>query len=312
MREMGTIACSCQARESLTMSCRPFLSLLLTLCASFGAFPAVAGDNPPLRVMTFNVRYPADDGENAWPHRRSILVETVDKADPDVIGTQELFREQGDDLVSALPNYRWFGVDRRGGHGDEHMGIFYRADRMDVLQQGEFWLSATPTQAGRATWGETLPRMVNWALFERKSDHRRFYLLDTHFAHRDKDERAREKSAALIEAWIARLPEGIPIVVTGDFNTAPKSRPYAILTRSLADAYEVAARRSGPQGTYHDFTGNPGARIDWVLVRNLVPLRTTTVTTSVGGRYPSDHFPVLAELAWPSDPVAKVGAGSVK
>lgn len=311
MRDEGTIFRPCQVRESPTMPSRSFLSLLLTFCACFGSFPALAGD-PPLRVMTFNVRYPADDGENSWPHRRSILVQTVAKADPDVIGTQELFREQGDDLVSALPKYQWFGVDRRGGHADEHMGIFYRADRMAVLQQGEFWLSATPTVAGRATWGETLPRMVNWALFERKSDHRRFYLLDTHFAHREEDERAREKSAALIEAWIARLPAGIPVVLTGDFNTAPESRPHAILTRSLADAHEAAGQRSGPQGTYHDFTGNPGARIDWVLVRDLVPLRATTVTTSVGGRYPSDHFPVLAELAWPGDPVAIVGGEPVK
>ena len=38
---------------------------------------------------------------------------------PDVIGTQELLRRQGDDLVRALPAYRWFGRDRRGGRADE-------------------------------------------------------------------------------------------------------------------------------------------------------------------------------------------------
>lgn len=294
------------------MSCRLLLPLAALLSAFLSPQAASAEEARPLRVMTFNVRYPADDGANAWPHRRAILARTVAEADPDVIGTQELFREQGDDLVTALPQYRWFGLDRRGGHADEHMGIFYRADRMSVLQQGMFWLSATPMVAGRATWGETLPRMVNWALFERAADHRRFYLLDTHFAHRDEDERARERSAALIAAWIAKLPADIPVVLTGDFNAGPDTRPHGILTDALTDTYEAAAERRGPQGTYHDFTGVPAARIDWILVRNLVPLRTTTVTTSADGRYPSDHFPVVADLAWAGGPAAGVRSSSVK
>lgn len=284
-----------------TMPHRLLLCFAVLLSASFGAAPAFAGEAAPLRVMTFNVRYPAQDGANDWSHRRSILARTVAEADPDVIGTQELFRQQGDDLVAALPKYRWFGVDRRGGHSDEHMGIFYRADRLSVLQQGAFWLSATPMAAGSATWGETLPRMVNWALFERAADHRRFYLLDTHFAHRDKDERAREKSARLIAGWVGKLPADVPVVVTGDFNTAPGSRPHDILTQGLTDVYATAEKRLGPQGTYHDFTGDPAARIDWILVRNLHPLRITTVVTAVGGRYPSDHFPVVADLAWATD-----------
>ena len=81
--------------------------------------------------MSFNVRLPrAEDGPNRWEARRDLFVETIRRADPDIIGTQELWKIQGDYLVAKLPRFSWFGIDRRGGHGDEHMGVFYRrADR---------------------------------------------------------------------------------------------------------------------------------------------------------------------------------------
>ena len=44
---------------------------------------------------------------------------------PAVIGTQELVQGQADYLAQHLPGYRWFGEGRRGGSGDEHMGVFY-------------------------------------------------------------------------------------------------------------------------------------------------------------------------------------------
>ena len=55
-----------------------------------------------LRVMTFNVRYPnPGDGANAWPARRDLLVETIRARRPDVIGTQELFYEQGQYIAAV-------------------------------------------------------------------------------------------------------------------------------------------------------------------------------------------------------------------
>src|SRR5687768_14484844 len=87
----------------------------------------------PLRVMTFNVRYPTDqDGENRWDARRDFVVEMLRAQDPDVIGTQELYKRQGDELVARLPEYTWFGEARKGGADEEHMGVFYRKDRLKV------------------------------------------------------------------------------------------------------------------------------------------------------------------------------------
>ncbi|GAA0656513.1 endonuclease/exonuclease/phosphatase family metal-dependent hydrolase [Sphingomonas insulae] len=251
---------------------------------------------PVLTVMTFNVRWPnPDDGANIWSARRALFARTVAAADPDLIGTQELFKAQGDDIVRALPRYRWFGRDRRGGHGDEHMGIFYRPDRLTLLDHGDFWLSDTPDVPASISWGHPLPRMVNWGRFQTR-DGRRFVALDTHFPYRDADEPAREKAAALIVARLPAIAGGDPVVLLGDFNTTPTTRTHAILTAALADARDAVPRPVGPAETFHDFTGKPDRRIDWILTRGVTPLTVETVTRHDGARYPSDHFPVVAKL----------------
>ena len=45
--------------------------------------------------MTFNIRYgTARDGPDHWDRRRELLVDTIKKFDPDLLGTQETLLEQ--------------------------------------------------------------------------------------------------------------------------------------------------------------------------------------------------------------------------
>lgn len=253
-----------------------------------------------LRVMTFNVRYPNPrDGDNIWANRRAVFVRTVQDAQPDLIGTQELFASQAEDMVQALPSFTWFGRDRYGGHADEHMGIFYRSDRLRLLRHGDFWLSDRPTQKGSTSWGADLPRMVNWGVFETLGDKPyRFLMLDTHFAHRDRiDDEARRRSADLIVKRLPALARGLPVVLTSDLNAIPSSAAHASLTSVLTDVWQAAPTRTGPNGTFHDFTGRPGQLIDYVMTSGFRPIEAHVLTTHDGDRYPSDHFPILAVLA---------------
>ncbi|WAW90629.1 endonuclease/exonuclease/phosphatase family protein [Xanthomonas citri pv. malvacearum] len=265
------------------------------------ALPALA-DTPvaPLRVMSFNVRVPVDtDGDKRWQVRRAAMVALIKQTHPDVFGTQELVSEQAAFLAEQLPDYRWFGQGRRGDDSDEHMGVFYDARVLEVVESGDFWLSDTPERAGSITWGNVLPRMATWALFERRSDKRRFYLFNTHFPYRDEDEPARERSARLILSRIAQLPATIPVVLTGDFNSDPDKITYPTLTAVLRDARAQASKRSGPENTFQDFTTHPTRRIDWILYRGLRPSRFATLDDRPGGILPSDHYPVMAEFEWP-------------
>lgn len=264
------------------------------------ALPAAAKGPDGLRVMSFNVRLPvAADGPNRWEARQGLFVETIRRADADIIGTQELWKIQADHLIAKLPRYSWFGIDRRGGHADEHMGVFYRRDRLKLVQLGNFWLSDTPDVPGSISWGHPYPRMATWGLFETIPGGKRFWFINTHFPYRAEDEAAREKGAAAIAAWIAARPDGAPVVLTGDFNTVPESPAHRTLSAGLADAWNAAKVRSGPAETFHAFTGKADRRIDWAFARGLTAAKVETVTFGRNGRYPSDHFPVVVDYRWP-------------
>jgi len=273
-------------------------SLVLAGLLGLASMQARAAD--PLSVMSFNIRLPAEsDGVDYWETRKPLAVRMLREQQPDVIGLQELVKAQADYLARELPQYAWFGRGREADGGGEHMGVFYRKDRLKVIESGDFWLSDTPDVAGSITWGHHHPRMVTWALFEQRSDGRRFYLFNTHLPYRDEDEAARLKGAQAIARRLATLPDDVPVVLTGDFNTTPDSDAHAVLAGTLQDAWTTAPRVEGIDATFHGFTGKADRRIDWIFVRGAQLESITSVTTRWNNRYPSDHFPLVATLRLP-------------
>jgi endonuclease/exonuclease/phosphatase family metal-dependent hydrolase len=282
----------------------PVAGLHRILLALFLCGIAAPAWTQSLRVMTFNVRLPvAADGENRWEARRELTADTIRRYRPDLIGTQELHKPQGDFLIERLNGYAWFGRDRRGGESDEHVGVFYRTKALRVVESGDFWLSDTPGVPGSITWGNLYPRLTTWALFEHRSSHRRFYVYNTHLPYRDEDEAARIRCAELILAHLARQPQDeaaeMPVIVMGDFNTSPDSRVHTLLSAQLRDAWLEAPEHRGPAATFHGFTGRADRRIDWIFARGLRARRAVTVIDARDGRYPSDHFPVFVDFRWP-------------
>lgn len=261
---------------------------------------ALASDGSPtdsLRVMSFNIRLPVEaDGADRWEVRKPLAVRILREQAPDVIGLQELTPEQAQYLATQLPDYGRLGRGREVDGSGEQMGVFYRTDRLRVVESGDFWLSDTPQRPGSISWGHLHPRMVTWALFERVADGRRFYMFNTHLPYREQDEAARVKGAQAIADRAAQLPADVPVVLTGDFNTGPDSAVHTALAAVLADAWAAAPRRAGPAETFHAFTGQAQRRIDWIFTRGMTVDSAQTVTTQWEGRYPSDHFPVVVEL----------------
>lgn len=240
-----------------------------------------------LRVMSFNLRVDTpNDGPLAWRHRRDAAGEVARDARPDVLATQEGLAPQLADLDCALPGYARVGQGRRGGSEDEHCALYFDAARFAVEASGDFWLSGTPEDAGSASWGNALPRLATWARLVEKSTGERATVASTHFDHRSAPSRAR--SAALLAE---RLPGA---VLAGDFNALPGSTPHATLAR----AGWTDAAGAGAEGTFHGFTGTALARIDWVLApRGARALAHRVLTARPRGKWPSDHFPVVADLA---------------
>jgi endonuclease/exonuclease/phosphatase family metal-dependent hydrolase len=266
---------------------------------------AAVAETPPLGVMTYNLRYASPEGKHAWPLRRPVMAELIRKYAPDVIGTQEGVHRQLVDLEQDLPAYRWIGLGRDGGSHGEFMAVFYRTERLEPLEYDHFWLSDTPAVMGSTTWGNTNRRMVTWVRFRDRATDQQFYLLNTHFDHRI--QQAREKSAQLVLQRAEELNTTLPMLLVGDFNAvAGKNRVYTALVEEgpFEDAWLAAKERSNVSGTFHGFAGvvDQMPRIDWILLRGAADvLRAEVITYANEGRYPSDHFPVMATLRWPAE-----------
>ena len=286
-------------------------SLLLTLimfaqlgvAAEQGAVSSSAASS--VNVLSFNIRYNnPDDGEHAWPNRKGMVASVVRFHAADLVGMQEVLRSQIDDLTVLLPNYSWYGVGRNDGkNSGEFSPIFYRRDRFQLLDSGEFWLSKNPDQIGSKSWDAALPRIATWVKFRDRESKQEFIHLNTHFDHRG--EVARTRSAELILDQLKILSGNMPVVVTGDFNVPPESAAYVTMTSMLVDSkLESVSEPHGPEGTFGGFTvkvGDTGDRIDYVFVaEGTKVLRYAALSDQWDGRYPSDHLPVLAEIIWPA------------
>lgn len=255
-----------------------------------------------IKIMTYNVRYASDRGANSWPDRRPVMKECVAAADADIIGTQEGLWEQLKDFAEDQPQYEWLGLGREGGSRGEFMAVFYKPDLFEVMAFDHFWLSDTPEVIGSSTWGNTVKRMVTWVRFKEKDGGQEFYFVNTHFDHQVQE--SREKSAELVRERITEFGTDLPIILVGDFNAkAGDNRAYSILTEDgfLKDTWLTAKERRGEVvATFNSFREKrPGDhRIDWILGRGIETLWTEIITCQAEGQFPSDHFPVIAEIVW--------------
>jgi endonuclease/exonuclease/phosphatase family metal-dependent hydrolase len=230
--------------------------------------------------------------------------------DADLVGLQEAFRFQIEEILAAVPGYGVVGVGRDDGRaGGETSAILFKTSRFHVAQSGTFWFSDTPDVPGTRTWGNRYNRVSSWARFI-DADGSAFWHYNLHLDHESQP--SREKSVELLMTRInARAFTSEPVVVTGDFNVGEDNpalhylvgAPGAPATapRALVDTFRVLHPAATEVGTFTGFTfgETKGAKIDYVLVQpGTQVLSADIVRTSRDGRYPSDHFPVTARISW--------------
>ncbi|MEM9667046.1 MAG: endonuclease/exonuclease/phosphatase family protein [Bacteroidota bacterium] len=293
-----------RARSDLLIVLRPtgvaFLASMLVL-VTLGSSCQRAETPATLRAMAYNIRFNnPGDSLHAWPNRRNDVAALIRYHNPDVMGLQEALTGQVAELDSLLHDYAWFGVGRDDGEAaGEYVPIFYRTSRLEPLDQGHFWLSETPAVPGSVSWDAAITRMVTWGHFRDRSTGQALYVFNTHFDHVGTE--ARLQSAQLLVDRLQEMAEGVPVVVTGDFNVTPSAPPYATLTSVLTDTFNAAADgHHGPTGTFSGFTVNApvsARRIDYVFVQGPIEVQRHAILsdhTDLG--YPSDHLPVVADL----------------
>ncbi len=292
------------------MKIQSLILVILILCV----LPAYASQEKTLSLMTFNIRYgSANDGPNHWSKRKEMVFDVIKEQNADVVGLQEALDFQIEEIITAVPAYKFLGVGRDDGETQgEYSAILYRPERLIVLASGTFWLSDTPTVPGSITWGNACTRICTWGHFRDKSTGQCFYLYNMHLDHQSQP--SREKAMDLVLQRIDQRPVQDPVFMTGDLNADEnnptiktiKAKTFAVQSQSTQTVHWIDSFRSihpdaTEVGTANGFKGRrSGGKIDFVWCPdNLEVLDAAILHTHTDGRYPSDHFPVTATVRWP-------------
>jgi endonuclease/exonuclease/phosphatase family metal-dependent hydrolase len=289
------------------------LPLLIAASALLCAFDAScdAADSgpaaPPLviEVMSFNLRWGPDREPNDWATREPLVVELLREEAPAVAGLQESRPEYVDALLSQLPRYAAYPAV-----GSRQNSILYCRQRFR-LDASTSDADNARVDAPAADWGPgsvRVPRSVR--LVDERSG-LAFYVYNNHFDHRFAE--SRHWSAVVLMGRVRARAFADPVILTGDFNAGADDPALALLRNGappdeseggigtqlrFVDSFRELHPDERWVGTFHDFLGvHFGPRVDYVFAGPGIRVRNARILHfERDGRYPSDHFPVVATL----------------
>ena len=245
--------------------------------------------------------------ERQWANRLPNAVEFFAKYKPDVVGTQELQTFQVRELI-AQTGYGWVGGSlskgTREGDKSENEAIFYRKDRLEVLEEGNIWFSETPNTPGSFSWGMKYPRMCTWAKFKDKISGKVFYMLNSHFYVDADKENARMEAAKIVMKKTQEIIKDAPVICTGDLNGVVEnpSIKYLLDNGIYKNSRSLVKKPVGPQGSYHGFRKNfiPNRCIDHIFVSDGLKVKSYKIIDEQlkNEKYISDHLPVSVEITF--------------
>ena len=285
------------------------LSLICLLAAWSAPFPAPgqsAEPLPPLRVLSFNIRFdsPNDKEGRSWAVRRELVSQLLKEDHPDLIGYQEALRPMLDELAEKVPGYQEIGVGRDDGKTKgEYAALWIRKERFTVEESGTFWLSDTPDVPNSKTWGNRITRICTWARLREKPTGKVLHFYNVHLDHESQESRL--KGTLQILKHMEARTANAPWILTGDFNAGEDNPAITSVRNSPLQAVDswrplhpdVPAAVSG---TFHAFTGVKNeAKIDYIFVpKSARVIDAAILYNNRSGIYPSDHFPVRATIGF--------------
>lgn len=273
--------------------------ILLILVISMALLQGYSQGKNPVTVASYNIRYDnPHDGVNAWPNRKEQVKALIQFHDFDIFGTQEAMIGQIEG-IAELQQYAWYGKGRDDGqHAGEHCAIFYKKERFELLESGDFWLSETPDKPTIGWDSRVNKRVCTWARFKDLKSKKEFYFISVHFDNLGAV--ARRESGKLMVSKIKEIAKDKPVICVGDLNSTPETEQVKNMLTILKDAREISALPPyGPVGTTNSFKFDAPMkhRIDYIFVSNQISvLKYGALNDSYDQKYPSDHLPIVAKI----------------
>lgn len=253
-----------------------------------------------MNIATYNLRYAnTTDIGNLWVDRKQAVVDLIQYHQFDLFGVQEAVKLQLEDLKMAMPEFDYYGVGRDDGKSaGEHSSVFYKRDRFELVDKGDFWLSQNPDRPGFG-WDSKFNRICSWVKLKDKKSKKIFFVFNAHYDHQGMV--ARAESSKLVLKKINEIAGSTPVVFMGDLNGGRDTPWYLSLVNSglIKDSFTLVERPYQLSGSFNGFNTQQVGKevIDHIFVTEYFkPTRWAVLTDTYFGKYPSDHFPVAVEV----------------
>jgi endonuclease/exonuclease/phosphatase family metal-dependent hydrolase len=277
-----------------------------------------------VRVMSYNMLFNIKEDKlplkHRWPERKHRLLEYIEYASPDVICSQELYRDQMIDLMKEIGfEYAFHGVGQADGKRVGEMnGIFYRKDRFNKIQDEVLFMSTDSDRVSTQPLSNK-DRTLTMVILRDHRTGKDVAVFDVHFDFGLSDSRVSQ--AHFIADYVEPLTKKVPVVMCGDFNLFPNRPDLAKLPHYDGDyVHNILTSGSlrdtrgrgvlghvGPIATFtnkseDDVTpfegeGEPGIILDRIYLAGDATVAVTAIDPArVNGEFPSDHMPVIIDL----------------
>ena len=250
-----------------------------------------------IKVMSYNIRChaPDDFGRKNWFYRADLVVDTIEKAQPGIIGFQEVNSWQYDYLCETMPIYDSIITYRDNiPVYSEGCPVFYRTDMYTLVDKGSFWLSETPDVMSK-DWGAACYRICSYVILKENASKKEFVVFNTHLDHVSDEARING-----INVVLNKIKDfgSIPAILMGDLNAEEDSETYMSATESFYDV-KYQTENTMTSCTYQNWGKSLDRNcIDYIMVSkgDFKVDSYKVITDTFDGVYTSDHFPLIATL----------------
>ena len=252
-----------------------------------------------IKVMSYNIRCHAVDdfGHKNWFYRADLVVDTIEKAQPGIIGFQEVNSWQYDYLCESMPTYDSIITYRDNiPVYSEGCPVFYRTDLYTLVNKGSFWLSETPDVMSK-DWGAACYRICSYVILKDNMTEKEFVVFNTHLDHVSDEARING-----INVVLDKIKDfgSIPAILMGDLNAEEDSETYKSATEFFYDS-KYQTENTMTSCTYQAWGEKLDRNcIDYVMISkdHFNVHSYSVITDTYNGVYTSDHFPLTATLSF--------------
>lgn len=240
---------------------------------------------------------PADDSPDTWNLRVNSVKEMIRFQDFDIFGIQKADIDKISGLTAMKEFAYVFNDFRRSDDSIEHSAIFYRKERFEVLDKGDFQYNLQ--KCAESGEKNNFDQLCSWVRLKDIHKKQVFVFFSVHFEHLGTT--AQQKLAEMTITRIHEVAKGDPIVLVGGLNALPSSEIYRILNIPFNDAAVVS--ETAPYGLKRKSNGFGGSkitteRIDYIFVNDVVSVKKYGVLSDSEELCDlSDHYPVFARIS---------------